>query len=176
MARSGTVPYKGFAGCAMDNRIRHRKQIHLKNFDYKTSSYVYFITICAANNQPYFLNKKVAKVVTDELEFRRINKEIKLFCYCVMPDHVHILLSLTDTYQKSLQNLISAFKRYTAKVTNELFSIKPLWQKNFYDYVVRKDESLLKIAEYILNNPVRKGVVSNWEEYPYSKMIDVLPL
>lgn len=160
----------------MDNKIKHRKHIHLRNFDYNNSSFVYFITIRTANNQPYLLNERVAKVITDELEFRRINKEIKLFCYCIMPDHIHILLSLTDRYQKSLQNLVSAFKRYTTRVTNELFSIKPLWQKNFYDHVVRKEELLLEITEYILNNPVRKGIVSNWEEYPYGRMVDPLPV
>ena len=53
-----------------------------------------------------------------------------------------------------------------------MFEIKPLWQKNFYDHIVRKEESLLKIAEYIVDNPVRKELVSEWEEYPYSKVND----
>jgi REP element-mobilizing transposase RayT len=55
-------------------------------------------------------------------------------------------------------------------------NVKPFWQSNFYDHVVRKDESLLEICSYILNNPVRKGMVSNWEEYPYSQIVDSLPL
>ena len=67
---------------------------------------------------------------------------------------------------------MSAFKRYTTRVINELFGIKPLWQKNFYDHVVRKEEPLIKIAEYIVNNPIRKGIVSEWEEYPYSKIVE----
>ena len=108
------------------------------------------------------------------MEFRRSTNRIRLFCYCVMPDHLHILLALSENYQKSLQNWVAAFKRYTSKVINEKFDIKPLWQKNFYDHIVRKKESLIKIAEYIINNPVRKGIVQNWEEYPYSRMIDPL--
>jgi REP element-mobilizing transposase RayT len=93
-----------------------------------------------------------------------------------MPDHIHLLLSLTDNYQKSLSNWVAAFKRYIARLVNELFDIKPLWQTNFYDHVVRRDESLLEIAKYILNNPVRKGMVACWEEYPYSKIVDLLPM
>lgn len=151
-----------------------RSNVENKYFDYK-GDFVYFITICTANRRPHLSNERIANVVADELEFRRINREIELFCYCIMPDHVHILLSLTADYQKSLQNLVSAFKRYTAKATNELSGVKPLWQKNFYDHVVRKEESLLQIAEYILNNPVRKGMVPNWEAYSYSKMVDPLP-
>lgn len=146
--------------------------MHLKDFDYTNDNYVYFVTICAENKQRCFVNNKITKIIEDELEFRRTTKEINLLCYCIMPDHLHILLSLAEDYHKSLQNWVSAFKRYTTRVINELFSIKPLWQKNFYDHVVRKEESLIKIAEYIVNNPVRKGIVSEWEEYPYSKIVE----
>ncbi len=156
----------------MDNKIKKRKTMHLKDFDYSNDNYVYFVTICAENKQNYFVNNKISKMIEDELEFRRTTKEINLLCYCIMPDHLHILLSLTEDYHKSLQSWVSAFKRYTTRVINELFGIKPLWQKNFYDHVVRKEESLIKIAEYIVNNPVRKGIVSEWEEYPYSKIVE----
>ena len=156
--------------------IKQRKKLHLTNFDYKGGSYVYFITICTANKQPYFLDGRVNEIIEDEMEFRRGMKQIRLFCYCIMPDHVHILLSLDDNYKKSLQNWVSAFKRYTARVVNNLFGISPLWQRNFYDHVVRKEDPLVKIAEYIVNNPVRKEIVSHWQEYPYSKMVDPLPL
>ena len=91
-----------------------------------------------------------------------------------MPDHLHILLSLNDNYPKRLQEWVSAFKRYTSKTTCDLCGIKPLWQKNFYDHVVRKEESLIEIAEYIVNNPVRKGMVEVWEQHPYSKIVDPL--
>ncbi len=159
----------------MEDKIKHRKQLRLKDFDYKGSAFVYFITICTENKQTHFSNDKIAKIIADEIEFRRIKKEIKVFCYCIMPDHLHILPSLTEDYQKRLQDWVSAFKRYTAKTINESFCVKPLWQKNFYDHIVRKEESLLAITEYIVNNPVRKGMVLNWEEYPYSKMVDPLP-
>lgn len=174
----------------MDNKIKHRKPIHLKYFDYKGSAFVYFITICTSDKQSYFSSDKIAKIISDEMELRRINKEIKLFCYCIMPDHLHILLSLTDDYsrgcspnspigslgERTLQNWVSAFKRYTTKTIKNLFYINPLWQKNFYDHIVRKEESLIKIAEYIINNPVRNGMVAVWEEYPYSRIVDPLPL
>lgn len=93
-----------------------------------------------------------------------------------MPDHLHVLLSLGEGYRKSLQNWVSAFKRYTSRAANELFDIRPLWQKNFYEHTVRKEESLFDIAEYILNNPVRKGLVQEWMQYPYCKIVDALPL
>ncbi len=165
----------------MNNKPGRRKNIRLEGFDYKGSAYVYFVTICTHDKQNYFSNVEVAKIIKDEIEFRMINETI-LFCYCIMPDHLHMLLSLTDDYTNrgenknrgkgTLQNWVSAFKRYTSRITNQMFDIKPLWQKNFYDHIVRKKESLLKIAEYIVDNPVRKGMVSEWEEYPFCKIID----
>ena len=44
---------------------------------------------------------------------------------------------------------------------------KRLWQKSFYDHVVRKEENLNSVAEYIFNNPVRKGMVENYDDYPF---------
>ena len=169
------MPQKGF---------RQRKQIHLKGFEYSSHRYVYFVTICAADKQLYFSKPNISELIIKELEYRRLSKEIKLFCYCIMPDHLHILISLEEAYTKrvgafgerTLQNWISAFKRHTSRMVVQRCDIKPLWQNNFYDHVVRREESLVEICEYILNNPVRKGIVSTWGEYPYSKTVDRLPL
>lgn len=162
--------------------IKQRKRLRLKDFDYSESNNVYFVTICTAEKRNYFIDGKVAKIIEDELDLRqRAAKEIRLFCYCLMPDHLHILFSLTEDYVRkytsdSLSNWICAFKRYTSRSANIMFRVKPLWQKNFYDHVVRKEESLSAIADYILNNPVRKGIVLKQEEYPHGKMIDDLPI
>jgi putative transposase len=153
------------------------KQIHLNTVDYKGGAYIYSLTICAYNGKKLFRREGVAKVITDELHFRwKTSEEIRLYCFCLMPDHLHLLMSLSDTYQKSLQNWVGAFKRYNARVANLLYGVSPLWQKNFYEHIVRSDESLFKIAEYILNNPVRKKLVSKWQDYPYCGVVDPLPV
>ncbi len=140
------------------------------------SSHVYFITICTAYKKPFFEDAEIAGIIADEMEFRRKKKEIILFCFCIMPDHVHMLLSSAQAYRRSLINWVSTFKRYSARIVKRSHGIDSLWQKNFYDHVVRKDESLTKVAEYIVNNPVRKGMVEEWKKYPYSRIVDPLPL
>ncbi len=162
---------------------KQRKQIHLKDFDYGSHEHVFFITICTGAKQHYFADPKISKIVIDELEHRRTNQEIKVFCYCIMPDHLHLLISLNENYtrkegafgERTLRDWVSAFKRYTARTAGQRFEIRPLWQSNFYDHVLRREESLVEICSYILNNPVRRGIVSSWEEYPYSKRVDDLP-
>jgi len=164
-------------------RFKQRKHIHLRNFDYSSHEHAFFVTICTADKQPYFRSPDICRAVTQDLELRRSRKEIRLFCYCIMPDHLHILISLAenDTKMKgafgerTLQNWVSSFKRYTAKIA-KTYGIQHLWQTNFFDHVVRRSESLVEICSYILNNPVRKGLVSTWEEYPYAKIVDDLPV
>ena len=88
-----------------------------------------------------------------------------------MSNHIHLLFSLGEGYDKPLSVWVSSFKRYTSKLAKEISGMDKLWQINFYDHVVRKDESLSNIAEYILHNPVRKGIVTKWEDYPFSKLL-----
>jgi len=157
--------------------------MHLKGFNYGSHECVFFVTICTAEKKPYFSKPNMCRVIIDELEYRLSKKEIRLYCYCIMPDHLHILLSLEQNYaskngafgERTLQNWVSTFKRYTGRMAKQAHYVWPLWQKNFYDHVVRKDESLVGICSYILNNPVRKGMAPTWERYPYSRMISDLP-
>jgi putative transposase len=81
-----------------------------------------------------------------------------------MPDHLHILTSGDERI--SLIKFVKLFKQITGynfkKATR-----RRLWQKSFYDHVVRKEENLNSIAEYIFNNPVRKGIVKDYDDYPF---------
>jgi putative transposase len=137
--------------------LSKRKQIHLTNYDYSGSDAAYFITLCTQGKQAYFRKPQVAQYIADEINYRaRTTEEVLVFAYYIMPDHLHLLLKLNDGYGKTLQNWVAAFKRYTARLLNQLENITPLWQKNFYEHVVRMDESLKGIAEYIVHNPIRK--------------------
>jgi REP element-mobilizing transposase RayT len=156
----------------MEKNLRSRKALRLKDFDYGSKSHIYFVTLCTANRKPYFLDDRMAGIIEKEMEFRRTKKEIQIYSYCIMPDHLHLLLSLNLGFQRKLQDWVSAFKRYTAKSAYEMADIKPLWQKNFYDRIARDEESIIEIAQYIVQNPVRKGIVSNWESYPYCRIFD----
>jgi len=151
--------------------LPNRKQIHLKDFDYTNTSVVYFLTICSYEKNHHFKKQGCAKIIADKINYRsRVADEVIIYAYCIMPNHVHLLLKLSEGYGKSIQNWIAAFKRYTARVFSMVYGVKPLWQGNFYDHIVRKEESLKTITEYIVNNPVRKNMVKQWDEYLFSKI------
>jgi hypothetical protein len=48
-----------------------------------------------------------------------------------------------------------------------------VWQSSFYDHILRKDEDIFSVAEYILNNPVRRGMVAYWRDYKYCGLLDM---
>ncbi len=76
-----------------------------------------------------------------------------------MPDHLHILTSGDE--KTDLIKFIKKFKQISGYNFKKATGLK-LWQKSFHDHVVRKDEDLISITEYIFNNPVRKGLVEDY--------------
>jgi REP element-mobilizing transposase RayT len=147
-----------------------RKNIRLQDFEYKTG-YAYFVTICTKNRVEHFLNDEIAKLVETSINFRIQKNEISVICYCIMPEHIHMLFSLNENYKYNLSIWISSFKRFINGQVRSKFGIIDFWHLNYYDHIVRTDESLKNIAEYILNNPVRKKIVAHWQSYPYSKLL-----
>jgi len=86
--------------------------------------------------------------------------------YVIMPDHVHFFCA--DGQSKTtLSRMIGAWKQWSAKEICPLVGIEaPLWQKEFFDHLIRSDESYSEKWEYVRQNPVRAGLVSdvnNWE-------------
>ncbi|MEJ2363263.1 MAG: transposase, partial [Deltaproteobacteria bacterium] len=68
----------------------------------------------------------------------------------------------------SLTTLMRTLKVYTARKINQLLNRKgPLWQPQYHDHAIRKDEVLEEITLYCLNNPVRSGLVRDFHDYPH---------
>jgi putative transposase len=86
-----------------------------------------------------------------------------------MPDHLHIVVEGTQDEV----NLLKFINHYKQKSGFWMSQNRPgvSWQKDFFDHIIRKDEGLLTVIRYILENPVRKGLVSNWRDYPFKGAI-----
>ena len=104
------------------------------------------------------------------MKANKAKNNFKIYIYCLMPNHLHILLNPGDS-NMLVSRFIQTFKSQTG-FWYKKYHGNPLWQRGFYDHIVRKNESLIKIAQYILDNPVRKGLVEKAELYPYSGAMD----
>ena len=97
--------------------------------------------------------------------------EFKIFVYCLMPDHLHLLLS--PTVQKiSVSKFIGAFKSKSTRIAWDFGIVGKLWQRRFHDHIVRTQGDLKNIGQYILDNPVRGGLSVRWQNYQYLGLID----
>ncbi|MEM6766106.1 MAG: transposase [Bacteroidota bacterium] len=113
--------------------------------------------------------EEVAKVVVERL-WEYHDRWYSLQAYCIMPNHVHILIDTSSgqVFQK-LSVIMQRIKGGTAREINQRLNRKGVfWQKDSYDHLVRNQEEWLKIYAYILNNPVKAGLVNDIQHWPYS--------
>ncbi len=86
--------------------------------------------------------------------------------YVIMPDHAHLFVVLPPG-GLTLARWIQSLKNYLGKTLLRLGHEKPHWQEGFFDHVLRSDESYAQKWEYVRQNPVRAGLVTTPEEWPY---------
>jgi putative transposase len=152
----------------------HSLSLHrLAGFDYADPDHAYFFTICSRLNTAPFTDGRLAEEVVASLDWLRANRGLLLYAWCLMPDHLHLLLRPGDR-QRQLGALIGAFKSFTTRQSWGLGYHGQLWHARYYDHIVRRSEDGGRIAQYILENPVRKGLVGEVEAYPWSGLPDPL--
>ena len=148
----------------------NRKKLRLGEYDYSSPA-AYFVTICTKDRQNYFWsspipsridpkglplspNGKIAAQYIEEIPCHY--PAIRLEQYVIMPDHVHLLLQVCNrddgTTQASpdLSRVIQQLKGIISKRIGT-----PLWQKGFYDHVIRNEADFEEIRDYIQCNPLR---------------------
>jgi putative transposase len=146
-------------------------QRRLQDFDYANPTAIFFVTICAAPGTAPFSDSRLAEKVIASLQWLRTHRGMLIYSYCLMPDHLHLLLRL-GTSGWDLPTAMGAFKSFTTQQSWKLGYRGQLWQDRYYDHVLRKHEDAATIGEYMRQNPVRKGLVEQPEEYRLSGLLD----
>jgi len=116
-------------------------------------------------NDPYWLKiPDIRKIVNDSLHFNA-GKQYNLWCFSIMPNHVHVLFSLLEN-SIPLYSILQKHKRFTAWQTNKILGRNgSFWHKESYDHLVRDAKSFNRVLIYILNNPVKAGFVNDWQDW-----------
>ena len=135
--------------------IPKRKEIRLKGYDYRSNGY-YFITICTYRGKPYV--KKHKEIIEKTLlSLPERFSGLKIDWYILMPTHLHMIFVFNET-KKDLSEITRTFKALVTRNTRMKF-----WQRNYYEHVIRNENALLKIREYIQNNPLVEKI--RFEEF-----------
>ncbi len=144
-----------------------KRKPRLPDFDYR-GCHRYFVTICTDGKQLLFVDDTKVKKILDVLADESRKHGFVVWGYCFMPDHLHLLLE-GEGIDADMKAFVKIFKQKTGyqhrKETTRITG--RLWQPSYYDRVLRGDEDLQGALRYILNNPVRKGLVSHFADYRY---------
>jgi hypothetical protein len=89
-----------------------------------------------------------------------------VYAYCFMPDHLHLIVT-GESESSELPGMVQAFKSLAAGVVRKI-GVFDLWQKGYYDHVLRTGESMDSAAWYVFMNPVRAGLVGRVGEWGFS--------
>ena len=182
--RDGSIMGKGEKSFAPTEKHR-RRSIRLKKHDYKQAG-AYFVTICTHNRVMLFgqmVDGELTLNDTGRMVERCWNDipahfpQVELDEFVVMPNHVHGILLITDPVgaknlspspplpsqqrpgtSKTIGSIIRGFKIGVTKWTREQTPIHNVWQRNYYEHIIRDEADLNRIREYIASNPAR------WDE------------
>jgi REP element-mobilizing transposase RayT len=131
---------------------------------YTEASRIYLLTTNTLHRAPVFSDFTLGRLVVDQ--FRNAQKFgfANSLAWVVMPDHFHWLIelrkgSLSELMQKTKSMSTKAVKQSTGRTTS-------LWQRGFHDRALRREEDLVKLARYVVANPLRAGLVEQLGDYP----------
>ena len=126
----------------------------------------YHIVSATRDRVPIFLDPDCASLVVEAIQFVR-HERAYVLAYAVMPEHLHALLVPREG--TSISRVMQSIKGYTARLVNERLGRRgPLWQRSFYDRMIRNERQLLETVNYVHMNPVVAGLEEEPKAYPYS--------
>lgn len=164
----------------MNNKIPHRKQLRLKEYDYSQEGY-YFITICTQNRKcvlskiideinsksvgancvrPITRLSKIGQIIDKEInKISKIYDNIFIDEYVIMPNHIHLIIEIENGRTQFAPTISQIIKQYKGSITKQLnYNI---WQKSFYEHIIRNEKEYYMIKQYIQYNPL------NWKKDKY---------
>ncbi len=123
------------------------------------------------NGQKYLSNPNIAQIIKDSLFF--MNKEqYELYCFCVMPNHVHVLMKPQEKKNGTFYSFAEIFKGHkgsTARKANIILNrTGSFWHKESYDHSVRSQQEFEDTVWYIVNNPVKAHLIEDYRKWKHT--------
>jgi REP element-mobilizing transposase RayT len=150
-----------------------KEQVAQKYKEQKRIFGLYDRVLDQAQAGPTWLKEpQIAQLVADTLHYWHKEERYDLDCFTIMSNHVHVVfrpLERAPEEYYGLSTIMHSLKRHTAQEANKVLGRNGrFWQPESYDHVVRDEAELLRIRRYVLGNPVKAGLVAQWEDWPWS--------
>ena len=135
---------------------------------------------CIAESPLWLEQENIARIVSEQIHALG-GERYRLIAFCIMSNHVHLLVDTADyhppvaplhagpTALYPLADTLKLLKGRTARYCNQALGRGgAFWHHESYDHVVRDEKEFERIIWYILNNPVKAGLIKNWEDWPFT--------
>ena len=142
-----------------------RKNIRLAADNY-IGQRAYFLTICCRDRRPLLREAEIVSRYVAVLADVANELAFAVHAYCFMPDHVHLLCEGLKPASRMV-DFARQFKQRT-EFEHRRQTHAPLWQFKYYDHILRRAESIDRVAWYIWMNPVRKDLCVTPFDFPFS--------
>lgn len=119
---------------------------------------IYLVTTVTRQRRPVFRDLTAGRAVVRELRALQQEGWADTLCYVLMPDHLHWLIQL---HAATLPEVMRWLKGRTSRALGGR-----LWQPNYHDHALRREEEMLAAARYVVAHPVRAGLVERVGDYP----------
>ena len=125
---------------------------------------IYYVTMCAKDRRAILTEPDLCKSITESLHQTVDKHGWAVGAYVIMPDHLHFLCFNVKNL-KSISGFLRDFKRWTSRAARNLGYEIPLWQKEFFDRLLRKNDLYYEKMEYMRMNPVRAKLCESPEQW-----------
>jgi REP element-mobilizing transposase RayT len=139
-----------------------RRRHHLPDAVFEDNHHVVSLTTCTAGRGRWLGDVELAGIVRDEV--LRIHDGQPVLGYCLMPDHLHLIVCNAGVPVSRTMNLLKG------RASKRVRALRPgldVWMPGYWDHIVRKHEGLYAVLRYVLSNPVRAGLAERWWDYPW---------
>jgi REP-associated tyrosine transposase len=136
------------------------------------SNPVFFVTLCTYRRRKLLAADAVHASFMQFGGRAYAEHNIAVGRYVLMPDHVHLFVTGPDDFD--LGQWVGMLKTFLGKSVARERMLEPLWQRRFFDHVLRSEESYVQKWTYVWDNPVRAGLVENADDWPYAGEIITL--
>jgi putative transposase len=135
---------------------------------------IFFVTTCTIRRRKILDSGDVAPILIEEWRGARSRHGWAIGRFVIMPDHVHFFCS-AEIDAKPLSDFLGAWKQWTSKrLAGEVKISPPIWQAEFFDHVLRSGKSYGEKWSYVRQNPVRAGLATNADDWPWQREIEEL--
>lgn len=145
--------------------MRSRRSLRIPGFSYQ-GLHRYFLTFCTLERRHHFADAHIVSIVGEQILNTASSERFAVLAYTFMPDHLHLLIEATSI-DADARRFMALAKQRSGYVAAK-FDGRRLWQRYCHEHVLRDDEAAVDVARYILENPVRAGLVGAPQDYPYS--------